>query len=128
MAASCHRFFGEGGDVGPELTGSQRANLDYILENILDPSALVASEYQVTVLTTKEGRVITGIIKQESDRAVTLQTQNEKITLPKNEIEDRQRLTVSMMPEGLLDPLGKDEVRDLVAYLASTRQVPLAKD
>ena len=117
-ARPCHRLFGEGGDVGPELTGSQRANLDYVLENVLDPNALVASEYQVTVLTTKNGRVLAGIIKQEGDRAITIQSQNERITLPKDEIETREKLSISMMPEGLLDTLGPQEVCDLVAYLA----------
>jgi putative heme-binding domain-containing protein len=125
--ASCHRIFGEGGDVGPELTGSQRANLDYILENVLDPSAVVAKEYQVTVLETREGRVLTGIVKQETEKTVTLQTQNEKLTLPKNEIETRTTSPLSMMPEGLLEKLTNEEVRDLIAYLASPQQVPLPR-
>ena len=63
--ASCHILFGEGGKVGPELTGSQRHNLDYLLENMLDPSAIVANEYRVTVVTTTDGRVINGIIKRD---------------------------------------------------------------
>jgi putative membrane-bound dehydrogenase-like protein len=125
--ASCHRLFGEGGDVGPELTGSQRANLDYVLENALDPSAVVAREYQVTIVETKDGRVISGIVKQETDRALTLRTQNESLVVPKNEIEGRTLSPTSMMPEGLLDALSKEEVRDLIAYLASPSQVPLPK-
>jgi putative membrane-bound dehydrogenase-like protein len=125
--ASCHRLFGEGGDVGPELTGSQRANPDYVLENALDPSAVVAREYQVTIVETKDGRVISGIVKQETDRALTLRTQNESLVVPKNEIEGRTLSPTSMMPEGLLDALSKEEVRDLIAYLASPSQVPLPK-
>ncbi len=124
--AACHRLFGEGGAVGPELTGSQRANLDYILENILDPSAIVAKDYQVTILTTTSGRIITGIIKQESDKAVTVQTPNEVIVLPKADIESRQHSPQSIMPEGQLDELRMDDVRDLIGYLASPGQVPLA--
>src|SRR5207245_765808 len=81
-----HSIVGEGGEVGPELTGSQRMNLDYILENVLDPSAVVAQDYRVTILETKDGRVVTGIVKQETARAVTVQTQNEKIVLPRQEI------------------------------------------
>src|SRR5207302_3105045 len=46
--ATCHRLFDDGGDIGPELTGAQRTNLDYILENVLDPSAVVARDYQVS--------------------------------------------------------------------------------
>jgi putative heme-binding domain-containing protein len=123
--ASCHTLFGEGGNIGPELTGSQRTNLDYLLENILDPSAVVASDYQVTVLLTKDGRVITGIIKQETDKVVTVQTQNEVIPVPQADIEERRKSPISMMPEGLLEKLSREEVRDLIAYLGSPMQVPL---
>jgi putative membrane-bound dehydrogenase-like protein len=125
---SCHRLFDEGGDVGPELTGSQRANLDYLLENVLDPSAVVAREYQVTVVETKDGRVLTGIVKQETDKVLTLQTPNEKVTLPKQEIHSRTKSAVSMMPEGMFDKLTNDEVRDLIAYLSSLEQVELPKN
>jgi putative membrane-bound dehydrogenase-like protein len=126
--AACHRLFGEGGDVGPDLTGSQRANLDYLLENILDPSAIVAQDYQVTVVETKDGRVLTGIIKQENEKTVTVRTQNDSVIVPKDEIEARKRSPLSMMPDGLLAPLKSDEVRDLIAYLASPTQVPLRED
>jgi putative heme-binding domain-containing protein len=125
--AACHQLFGEGGAIGPELTGSQRANLDYLLENILDPSAVVYSEYQVTLVATKDGRVVTGIIKEENAKAITLQTQNDRVVIPKNEIETRTRSPLSLMPEGLLENLKNEEVRDLIAYLASPTQVPLPK-
>jgi putative membrane-bound dehydrogenase-like protein len=125
--ASCHTLFGEGGKIGPELTGSQRANLDYILENVLDPSAVVASDYQVTFLQTRDGRVISGIIKQENEHAVTVQTQNEQLHVPLSEIEERTKSAVSMMPEGLLAPMKDAEVRDLIAYLSSPAQVPLKR-
>ena len=125
--ANCHRLFDEGGDVGPNLTGSQRANLDYVLENVLDPSAVVAREYQMNVLNMKSGRVLNGIVKQENERALTLRTEKETIVVPKDEIDTRAVAKQSMMPDGLLDKLSPDEVRDLVAYLASPRQVTLAK-
>ncbi len=125
--AACHRLFDEGGNIGPELTGAQRANLDYVLENMLDPSAVVAKDYQVTVLTTTSGRVLTGIIKQENDKSLVVQTQNELLTLPKGDIESRTPSAQSMMPDGQLDPLTLDEVRDLIAYLASPVQVQLPK-
>jgi putative heme-binding domain-containing protein len=124
--AACHRLFGEGGEIGPDLTGSQRMNLDYLLENMLDPSAIVAKDYQVTVLATTSGRIITGIIKGENDKAVTVQTQNELIVLPREDIESRKKSPLSMMPEGQLDPMTLTEVRDLIGYLASPMQVPVA--
>jgi putative heme-binding domain-containing protein len=125
--AACHRLFDDGGNVGPELTGSQRANLDYVLENVLDPSAIVPREYQVTVLELNTGRVLNGIVKEETEKAVVVQTQNERVTVPKDEVDNRSLSAVSMMPEGLLAALSKEEVRDLVAYLASPTQVPLPK-
>jgi putative membrane-bound dehydrogenase-like protein len=126
--ASCHVLFGEGGKIGPELTGSQRANLDYLLDNVLDPSAVVPYDYQVTLIQTKDGRLITGIIKQENEKVVTVQTQNEVLAVPKAEIDERTKSPISMMPEGLFAKMKDEEVRDLVAYLASPTQVPLPKD
>src|SRR5262249_34033630 len=124
---ACHRLFDDGGAIGPDLTGSQRTNLDYVLENVLDPSAIVYGEYQVTVVETRDGRIVNGIVKQETDKAVTLQTQNEQVVLPKDEIASRTRSPLSLMPEGLFANLKDDEVRDLVAYLASPAQVALPK-
>lgn len=124
---NCHRLFDDGGAIGPDLTGAQRMNLDYLLENMLDPSALVGRDWQVAILVTNSGRTITGIIKQETDKALTVQTLNELIILPKDEIESRTPTKTSMMPENQLDALKMDEVRDLVAYLMSPYQVPLVK-
>ena len=60
----CHTLFGVGGKVGPDITGSNRANLDYLLENILDPSAVIPKEYAATVIELTDGRVVTGIVKE----------------------------------------------------------------
>ncbi|MDB5174846.1 MAG: hypothetical protein JWN51_3619, partial [Phycisphaerales bacterium] len=103
--AACHTLFDAGGKVGPDLTGSQRANLDYVLENVVDPSAVVANEYLMTLIQTNDDRTITGIIKQESDSTVTLRTTTEDVIVPKNEIKRRKTSPISMMPEGLLEGL-----------------------
>lgn len=123
---NCHRLFGTGGQIGPDITGSNRANLDYILENILDPSAVVGRDYQVTVVALQNGQVIQGLLKQETDSALTIQTINDKVVVPKSEIEERTLSNVSMMPERQLETLTKDEVRDLIAYLGSPSQVVLS--
>ena len=125
--ASCHTLFDAGGKVGPELTGSQRANLDYVLENVLDPSAVVPKEYQVTIVTTKDGRTINGIIKREDKRTVTLQTPNDLVTIAVEDIDERHKSPLSLMPDGVLPNLKDEEVRDLIAYLRSPMQVPLPK-
>ena len=126
--AACHRLYDDGGDIGPALTGSQRANLDYVLENVLDPSAVVAKEFQLVKIVTLGGRTINGIVKQETEKAVSIQTPNELIVLPKDDIENRQQSPLSMMPEGIFDKLTAEEVRNLVAYLASKQQVPLPRE
>jgi putative membrane-bound dehydrogenase-like protein len=122
--ATCHKLFGEGAAVGPELTGSQRANLDYILENVLDPNASVPNDYRATELELTNGRLVTGIVTRETPLAVTLRTPTEEIVVTVRDIAGRTKSPISMMPEGIFDKLSQEEVRDLVAYLASTRQVP----
>ncbi|APW61980.1 PVC-type heme-binding CxxCH protein [Paludisphaera borealis] len=119
----CHKLFDGGGDVGPELTGSDRANADYILENVLDPSATVARDYTVSTIGTADGRLISGIIREQNDRTLTIQTANERIILAREDIEDFKPSNVSMMPEGQLERLTDQEIRDLFAYLAAKGQV-----
>lgn len=123
--AACHRLFGEGGQVGPELTGAQRGSIDYLLENMVDPSALVGRDYQLTVIETTDGRVLNGIVVADDGDVLTVQTQNERVLLPKNEIDQRQPSKLSLMPEGVLEKLSERELRDLIGYLAGADQPPL---
>jgi putative heme-binding domain-containing protein len=121
----CHSLFDTGGKVGPDLTGSNRGDLDYILQNIVDPNAVIPNEYRASTIEMKDGRSITCIVKQHDDRSVTAVTQNETLVLPRNEIQAVQQSELSMMPEGLLAPLQDQEVRDLLYYLSRPGQVPL---
>ncbi|HWB08031.1 MAG TPA: PVC-type heme-binding CxxCH protein [Pirellulales bacterium] len=123
--AACHKLFGEGGAIGPELTGSQRTSVDYLLENLVDPSALVGRDYQMSIIETADGRVINGIIVAEDAAVVSVQTQNDRLLVPKDEIETREQSNLSLMPEGLLDKLSETEVRDLIAYLSGSQQTAL---
>ena len=83
VCQQCHTLFGVGGKVGPDLTGSNRADLDYVLSNVLDPSALIGKDYLAHVIATTDGRVLTGIIRAEDKDAITLVTANETITFPR---------------------------------------------
>jgi putative membrane-bound dehydrogenase-like protein len=121
----CHTLFGTGGKVGPDITGSNRPNLDYLLENILDPSAVIPNDYKATRLELKNGRVITGIVRGETAAALTVVTANETLTVPLGDIDERKPSDVSMMPDDLLKPLRDDEVRALIGYLQSPSQVPM---
>ncbi|WP_425615012.1 PVC-type heme-binding CxxCH protein [Anatilimnocola sp. NA78] len=120
----CHTLFGTGAKVGPDLTGSNRANLDYLLSNVIDPSAVMAKDYQPTVLLLDSGRVVTGILKEENAATITVQLPTELLTIAKSEIEERKISDKSMMPDDLLRPLSQHETRSLVAYLAAGGQVP----
>jgi putative membrane-bound dehydrogenase-like protein len=122
---NCHTLFGVGGKVGPDITGSNRADLGYLLENILDPSAVIPKEYAATIIETKSGRTVTGIVKGETPAAVTVVTANETLTIPLNEIETRLPTKVSMMPDDQLKPMSDHEVRSLFAYLQSPTQTPI---
>lgn len=120
----CHSLFATGGKIGPDLTGSNRANLDYLLSNVIDPSAVMAKDYQPTILLLASGRVVTGLIKEETPAALVVQTAQELLTIAKADIEEQQQSPKSMMPDDLLRPLSQHEVRSLVAYLASPGQTP----
>ncbi len=117
--ASCHKLFDEGGELAPELTGSQRANLDYLLDNILDPSAIVPVNYRVVVLLLDDGRILQGVVENENPLQLTLRTATEEIVVPLDSIEVRKRSSLSMMPEGMLEHLTAEQRRDLIAYLQS---------
>lgn len=122
--AKCHTLFGTGGNVGPDLTGSGRANLDYVLSNLINPSALVDEAYRLTTIEMDDGRLLTGFLQQHGEGSIVLRTQDEFVTLPLKEIDEMTTTNLSMMPEGLLRSFDDEQIRDLVVYLASPDQVP----
>jgi putative membrane-bound dehydrogenase-like protein len=123
--AACHTLFGQGGKIGPDLTGSQRSNLDYLLENIVDPSALVAPAYRMSTVVLSDGRVLNGILSDQGGPTIAVQTPTERLVLNRTDVEEIRKSELSLMPEGQLDVLPEKEVRDLIAYLMSPVQVPL---
>ncbi len=124
---ACHTLYGTGGNVGPDLTGSNRGNLDYILTEIINPSEVMQESYQLVTVTTRDGRTLSGNVAAEDDRQLTLRLVGQDTVLAKSEIQAREKSPVSMMPEGLLRALSTEEVRDLIGYLRTTAQVPLPK-
>lgn len=124
--APCHRLFDDGGDLGPELTGADRGSLDYVLQNVLDPSATVGRDFRLTTVATRDGRVLSGLIRSQNDRTLVVQTVNERVTLDRDDVEEVRTAESSVMPEGLFEKLSDDEVADLVAYLGARAQVPPA--
>ena len=124
---SCHRLYGGGGKVGPDLTGANRDNIDYLLSNIVDPSGVVDKDYRMTILMLDDSRVINGMITDETDRTISIHTATEALTLNKKEVAQRKATDKSPMPEGLLDNMPQQSIRDLMSYLQHPSQVPLPK-
>ncbi|MCG8650586.1 MAG: c-type cytochrome, partial [Pirellulales bacterium] len=122
---TCHRLYGEGEKIGPDLTGANRANLDYLLGNIVDPSAVVDKDYRMTILLLDDDRVINGLVTGETDRTLTIQTATELLTFDKHAVVGRKITEKSPMPDGLLDTLSDTQIRDLMAYLQHPSQVTL---
>ncbi len=123
--ANCHVLYGAGRKVGPDLTGSNRKNLDYLLENVIDPSGVVGADFRVLVVTLVDGRVLSGVVSEQNERTITLQLAQAPITIDRKEIEESKQTTSSLMPDGQMQTLTKEQIRDLMAYLMSTDQVPL---
>ena len=124
--AACHTLYGEGGKTGPDLTGAGRDNLDYLLENIADPSAVVSADFRMSVVKLKDGRILNGLVAAKTDRTITLKTMTETLTVERAEVESIEDSTLSLMPEGLLEALKPEQARDLIGYLMHPTQVPLS--
>jgi putative heme-binding domain-containing protein len=122
--AACHKLFGEGESLGPDLTHANRKDRDYLLASAVDPSAVIRKEYLAYNVQTTDGRLLTGLIAEQGPNAVTLlDARNQRTKVERDRIESLQESPVSLMPEGLLKGLQPQELRDLFSYL-QTDQPP----
>jgi putative heme-binding domain-containing protein len=123
--ASCHTLFARGGHVGPDLTAYQRSDLNALLLAVVNPSAEVREGYESFNVETKDDRSFTGFLVEQDARFVVLRgLDGQNISLKQEDMAEMKPAGLSLMPEGLLDPLTDQQVRDLFAYLRSTQ--PLA--
>jgi putative heme-binding domain-containing protein len=123
---TCHQLFGEGIALGPDLTGSNRADLGYLLENVLAPSAVVGRDYLLHVFTMNDGTVVSGMVTESTPEFIKVAMPGGSFADVKvSEIREREEMAQSLMPPGLFDTLPLAQVADLVKYLASPNQVPL---
>lgn len=125
--AACHKLYGQGGAVAPDLTGADRGNVDFLLQNILDPNAILPNDFRLTIFKLKDGRVIAGVIAEQTEKMLTIQTAADRQLVERASIAESNTAAVSLMPEGLLPALGEDKARQLFAYLMSKNQVDLPK-
>jgi putative heme-binding domain-containing protein len=121
---ACHRFDNEGGSQGPDLTiASGRFSVRDLLESILDPSKEISDQYAAVVISTIDGKVVTGRIVNYSGDHMSVMTDmldpNGQVEVSAKKVDSIEKSKVSMMPTGLLDTFKEDEILDLVAYLLS---------
>jgi putative heme-binding domain-containing protein len=109
---------GEGGKLGPDLTGSNRSNINYLLSNLIEPSSEIQDDYKMVVITCRDGRTYSGNVIAENERQVTLRViGQDQLVLNKSDIQSREVAATSLMPERLLETLTDKEVVDLIGYL-----------
>jgi putative heme-binding domain-containing protein len=121
---ACHIMYGEGGKIGPELTGSNRSDLDYFLLNVLAPSYDVPEGYRMVTITSKDGQVLVGNLIEENANKVVLNMVGQQSVIAKSDVKTRVTSKISMMPEGLLLTLKDQDILDLIKYLRTEKQVP----
>jgi putative heme-binding domain-containing protein len=118
VCAQCHKIYGEGQDVGPDITSNGRSDFEQLLSNVFDPSLVIGAAYQATIVATTDGRILIGLVVEDNAQRVVLKTQGGKLeTIPRREIEEITASKVSLMPEGLEKQLKPKEIADLFAFL-----------
>ena len=120
--AGCHKLFFKGGNVGPDLTAYQRDNLGTLLSSVLNPSAEIREGYAYVDVETKDGRTLGGFLTDRDAQVVVLRgLDGQDVTLRTGDIRAIEPAGRSLMPEGLLDGLSDDQLRDLFGYLRSSQ-------
>jgi len=121
---ACHRYDGQGGAVGPDLTAlSGRFNVRDLLESVVQPSKVISDQYAAVSIVTLDGKVITGRIVNLSNDSLRVSTDmldpGNLTAVDRKQIDEILPSKVSMMPKGLLNTLHENELLDLMAYLLS---------
>jgi putative heme-binding domain-containing protein len=121
---ACHRFDGNGGATGPDLSNvAGRFSPRHLVEALIEPDKVISDQYRAVNILTDSGKVITGRIVNEQDEELTVMTDpydaTKIATVAKDEVEMMRPSPTSLMPKSLLDPLNRDELLDLLAYLLS---------
>jgi putative heme-binding domain-containing protein len=130
VCGQCHKIHGVGQDVGPDITSNGRSSFDQLLSNVFDPSLVIGPAYQAVTVITTDGRVLTGLLAEDSEQRVSLKTQGGKVeTIPRSEVDEATQSKLSLMPENLEQQLKPEELADLFAFLVLDKppQDPEAK-
>ena len=117
----CHQLDGQGGEVGPAVNGLGKQPREYLLESIVLPSKAIAKGFEAVLITTLDGKTVTGVLKTEDDKEVKVMTAEAKLVVVKKEDIDDRKATKSAMPEDIIGKLSKREIRDLVEFLSGLK-------
>lgn len=116
--AACHQLFGEGAQVGPDLTTANRQDRDFLLVSLVDPNSVIRKEFVSVVIQTSSGRVLTGLPVERTDASITIaDAKGDKQTIATSDIEELSDSPVSLMPENLCLQFQPQQLRDLFAYI-----------
>ncbi len=120
----CHRVRGIGNWVGPDLSSiGVKYGKDALLDAVINPSASIAVAYQTTMVVTRDGRVLNGLVAKQSPEELVLKTADgQRLTLATADIEERKELNKSIMPDGIAETMTTDELVDLLTFLETLRQ------
>lgn len=119
--AVCHQLYGEGASVGPDLTHANRKDQDFLLQSIVDPSAVIRKEFLSYTVETTDGRSVSGLIAEQTPGSITLISAGAARTeINRSKIKSMEESSISLMPEGLLDAMKPQQLRDFFSYLQSS--------
>ena len=120
----CHTLFTEGGKVGPDLTSFKRDNLERVMINVVNPSLEIREGFENYIIITTDGRVVNGFLADKDNQVVVLRgVDGQNLIFRRDEIEDMRAIKRSVMPEGTVKKLTRQQIRDLFAYLRASQPV-----
>ena len=118
LCGQCHKIHGEGQEVGPDITANGRVSYDQLLSNVFDPSLVIGEAYQARTVRTADGRVLTGLLAEDSEQRVALRVQGGKLeTIARDDVLAMKVSELSLMPEGVEKQLAPQEIADLFAFI-----------
>ena len=119
LCGQCHKIHGQGQDVGPDITVNGRSSFEQLISNVFDPSLVIGTAYQPRTVLSSDGRILTGLLAEDSPQRVVLKMQGGKLeTIARDDIEQIETSRLSLMPEGVEKQLKPQELADLFAFLA----------
>jgi len=119
LCAACHEPTPQNANIAPKLAGSGSKGIAYVVENVVDPNAVIGRDYQARMIVTADGRVLSGLVESETASAVTFRTATNTVTIAKDDIDEIRVSENSFMPAGLLQTLNDRERIELFKYLMS---------